>query len=408
MSIGFNLTTKCKSISSFQKLLNVVAKRHGASASHEEDYSELIICRMGMMTFGFEKEGGKVVVKGYCQTNLLGAGFHKAAIELADELVDLNGFPSEMMDETDYYDHRDFERMRSEHFYPWLSNVMELCRERTEGEHQMLAICWDYNKYVPQEVEGTAISPFGRINVERFAEREEREGIAALAEDFFMWNNAERDARFYRNTALSALWEDCYFMPSSRFDEDKEINDFIICNLEKAAAMDATLPFPKEDYLLICSLAGKKPINISALPNYECDYPIGYRKGKVTYRQGNLSFAVPGNFIFFEDEDSRGYYDDDTQETWHVVYISAYSIPEDDIHYLEEHVGERITEKIFENGKCRLYDMGEDESKNGEYVYQCQVITEHQLTIFTILCSGKQEATRFALDFIEKLTATKD
>lgn len=408
MSIGFNLTTKCRSISSFQKLLDVVAGRHDASASHEEDYSELIICRMGMMTFGFETEEGEVVVKGYCQTNLLGAGFHKAAIELADELVDLNGFPFEMMDETDYYEHRDFERMRSEHFYPWLSNVMELCRERKGGEYQMFAICWDYDKYMPQEVEGAVVSPFGRINVERFAEREEREGIAVLAADFFMWNDAERDARFYRNTALSALWEDCYFMPSSRFDEDRAINDFIIRNLEKAAAMDASLPFPKEDYLLLCSLAEKDPIDISALPNYESDYPIGYRKGKVTYRLGNLSFAVPGHFIYFEQEDSRGYYDDDTQDVWHVVRISAYSIPEEDIHYLEEHTGEMITEKFFNNGKCRLYDMGGDESGNDEYVYQCQIITEHQLSIFTISCSGKQEATRFALDFIEKLVASKE
>lgn len=408
MSIGFNLTTKCRSISSFQKLLDVVAGRHDASASHEEDYSELIICRMGMMTFGFETEEGEVVVKGYCQTNLLGAGFHKAAIDLADELVDLNGFPFEMMDETDYYEHRDFERMRSEHFYPWLSNVMELCRERKGGEYQMLAICWDYNKYVPQEVEGAVVSPFGRIDVERFAEREERDGIAALAADFFMWNDAERDARFYRNTALSALWEDCYFMPSSRFDEDKAINDFIIRNLEKAAAMDASLPFPKEDYLLVCSLAEKDPIDVSALPNYECDYPIGYRKGKVTHRLGNLSFALPGNFIYFDKEFTRGYYDDDSQDVWHVVHISAYSIPEEDIHYLEENVGERITEKFFKNGKCRLYDMEENEQEDAEYVYQCQIITERQLSIFTISCSGKQEATRFALDFIEKLAASKE
>ena len=47
MSIGFRLTTKCKSISSFQKLLDVVAARHEASVSHTEDYSELSVCRLG-------------------------------------------------------------------------------------------------------------------------------------------------------------------------------------------------------------------------------------------------------------------------------------------------------------------------------------------------------------------------
>ena len=53
MSIGFRLTTKCKSISSFQKLLDVVAARHEASVSHTEDYSELSVCRLGNIFFNY-------------------------------------------------------------------------------------------------------------------------------------------------------------------------------------------------------------------------------------------------------------------------------------------------------------------------------------------------------------------
>ena len=56
MSIGFRLTTKCKSISSFQKLLDVVAARHEASVSHTEDYSELSVCRLGNIFFNYEQE----------------------------------------------------------------------------------------------------------------------------------------------------------------------------------------------------------------------------------------------------------------------------------------------------------------------------------------------------------------
>lgn len=404
MSIGIKLTTQSSSVASFQKLLDVVAKRHQASVNHSEETSEFVICRLGVIFFGYEKTEQEITVSGDCQTNLLGAGFHKTVVELIDEIVDLNGFPFEIEDDTEYYERRDFEEMRSEHFYKWLSKVMAQCRERMGDEYKMLAVCWDSDKYMPEEVDGTVISPFGRINLQRFLEREQREGIGAVASEFFVWNNEGRDALFYRNMALNVLWEDCYFMPSFRFDEDKQINTFIIENLEKAAAMDASLPFPKEDYLLVCRLDEREPMDISALPAYECEYPIGYRKGKVTYRLGNLSFQLPGHFFYFEQEKSSGYFDNDEKD-WHIVRVAAYSITEDEIKYMEDEESVRVEEHAFENGMCRLYYLGEGESD--EHVYQCQAITEGQFSLFTISCEGKEEARRFSTDFIRHLTASK-
>ena len=120
MSIGFRLTTKCKNISSFQESLDAVAARNNISASHTEDYSELSLCRLGNIFFNYEPEGDEIVIAGDCQTNLLGAGFHKYATEIACELIRQSELSFEVEDDTEYYEHRDFERMRSEHFYPWL------------------------------------------------------------------------------------------------------------------------------------------------------------------------------------------------------------------------------------------------------------------------------------------------
>ena len=407
MSIGFRLTTKCKSVSSFQKLLDVVAARHAASVNHTEDYSELSVCRLGNIFFNYEQEEDDIAVIGDCQTNLLGAGFHKAAIDIVDELVELRDSSTEVEDDTEYYEHRDFERMRSEHFYHWLNAIVELCRERMKENCSMSAICWDCNKYMPREIEGTVVSPFGRICPEHFIERIKDEGIERLASEFFMWNNEERDALFYRNTALSALGEDCYFMTSARSEEDMEINSFIIENLEKIAAMDTSLAFPKEDYLLLCRLAEKEPVDVSALPDFISEFPIGYRKDKVTYTLGNLKFDLPGNYLYFEEDDSRGYYDGE-DENWHVVRMLAYSMPDDEADYLEDDENVLIEEKFFENGKCRLYDLGaEEEEDNDEYVCQCQIITEHQFTLFTLSCEGRDEAMGFSANFIDHLTATK-
>lgn len=407
MSIGFRLTTKCRSISSFQESLDAVAARNSMPVSHTEDFSDLSVCRLGNIFFNFEQTEDGVEVAVDCQTNLLGAGFHKAAIELADELMRQSGLQFEVEDETDYYAHRDFERMRNEHFYPWLRSIVDLCQKKMKEDYSMFAVCWDINKYMPQEIEGCIVTPFGRFRPEHFAERIEQEGIEALAGEFFMWNNVERDASFYRNTALNALWEDCYFMPSARSNEDAEINAFILANLEKAAAMDASLPFPKEDYLTVCRLADKSPIDVSALPEYVCEFPIGYRKGKVTYTLGNLKFSIPGSYLYFDDEGSHGYYDG-LDEGWHVVRVSAYAMPQDEVHYLDEGENKLIEERFFENGQCRLYDLGGRDGEDFyEYVYQCQIITERQFSLFTISCAEEKETIALSADFLKHLSATK-
>ena len=65
-----------------------------------------------------------------------------------------------------------------------------------------------------------------------------------------------------------------------------------------------------------------------------------------------------------------------------------------------------VKEKNFKNGKCRLYNLGRGKDSD-EYVFQCQAITEHQFSLFTISCKGKNEATVFSAEFIEHLEATK-
>lgn len=407
MSIGFRLTTKCRSISSFRELLDAVASRNNMSVSHMEGFSDLSVCRLGNIFFNFEPAEDGVDVVGDCQTNLLGAGFHKAAIELVDELIQQSGLQFEVEDETEYYECRDFEQMRSEHFYPWLKAIIDLCCEKVQEDCSMFAACWDSNKYMPQDVKGTILTPFGRFRPDNLARQLEQEGVEAVAREFLMWNNEERDALFFRNTALNAMWEDCYFMPSARSNEDAEINAFILENLEKAAAMDASLPFPKADYLEICRLADKKPIDVSALPDYVCEFTIGYRKADVTYTLGNLTFSVPGSYLYFEDEGSHGYFDG-KDEDWHVIRISGYGIGDNEVKYLDEEDGLLVKEKFFENGKCRLYDLDvRDGDEFHEYVHQCQVITERQFSLFTFSCQDKNETITLSANFVEHLAATK-
>lgn len=411
MSIHLTIRTKSRSVESFGKLLEVVARRHHLSLDPCKDGFVLSVCRLGQLYFygtsvGVEDE---VEVVGECQTTPAGPGFHKAAVELADEITDLNGYPFEVEDETGYYRDRDFQRLRQEHFLPWLDNIIGFCRVKTCGEYRTVAVGWEAGKYIPCERKGTLTTPMGRFSLPRLLERVDREGgLEDFARDFFVWYNPERDALFFRNSALNALWEDCCFVPSVRSDADEAANLFILENLQQAAAADPTLPFPKEDYLHLCVLAGYEPVDVEGLPELVTDYPIGYRKEWLTYLLGNLSFQLPGHFLYFDEGDSRGY-EDKAEENWHVVRVVALQARQgQEPAYVDVGSGVALLEEHdFQNGQCRLYEVTGPEEQGDEYVCQCQVLTEQQLSIFTLSCETRDEALRFGRELAGRLTATR-
>lgn len=76
---------------------------------------------------------GQWLITGNCCSTPAGAGFHAAAIRFLDELGQKRLSELLVDDETEYYNHRDFERMKREHFYPWLNALKRHCAEREAG-----------------------------------------------------------------------------------------------------------------------------------------------------------------------------------------------------------------------------------------------------------------------------------
>ena len=251
MGLGFTIHTKIKDIEKFQQTVESQAVESGYNAEHDESSSTVSFCRLGDLFLNYQHEGegntdNVISVNGDCQTNMLGPGFHKAAIEFIDRLQQATRTRFEVEDETDYYTERDFEAMKKKHFHKWLAKLFEIIQEQKDKGSTSLLFCWDINKYYPQSDNGIVISPLGSFCLSEVVRRIREEGIESFADDFFIWNNPERDARFHRGLALNAMWEDCYFMPSERSEEDARINGYIISELETAASLDPSLPFPKK------------------------------------------------------------------------------------------------------------------------------------------------------------------
>lgn len=410
MGLGFTIHTKIKDIEKFQQTVESQAVESGYNAEHDESSSTVSFCRLGDLFLNYQHEGegntdNVISVNGDCQTNMLGPGFHKAAIEFIDRLQQATRTRFEVEDETDYYTERDFEAMKKKHFHKWLAKLFEIIQEQNNKGSTSLLFCWDINKYYPQSDNGIVISPLGSFRLSEVVRRIREEGIESFADDFFIWNNSERDARFHRGMALNAMWEDCYFMPSERSEEDARINGYIISELETTASLDPSLPFPKKEYEELCRLHGCVPVPTDGIPPYETEFAIGYRRGIVNHKVGKIRFSLPGSYLEDTDEGTLVYYDA-AADNWHTVRCTGYSTDgEPDFIDVEE---EMIEEREFDGGKYRLYDMGIDQDSEDEEpypVYSCHALCPNQYTLFTLCASRLEDLKKLSSEFLPTLVA---
>lgn len=410
MGLGFTIHTKIKDIEKFQQAVESQAVESGYNAEHDESSSTVSFCRLGDLFLNYQHEGegntdNVISVNGDCQTNMLGPGFHKAAIEFIDRLQQATGTRFEVEDETDYYTERDFEAMKKKHFHKWLAKLFEIIQEQEDKGSTSLSICWDLNKYYPQSDSGIVISPLGSFRLSEVIRRIREEGIESFADDFFIWNNPERDARFHRGLALNAMWKDCYFMPSERSEEDARINGYIISELETAASLDPSLPFPKKEYEELCRLHGCTPVPTDGIPTYETEFAIGYRRGIINHKVGRIRFSLPGSYLEDTDDGTLVYYDA-AADNWHTVRCTGYSTNgEPDFLDVEE---EMIEEREFDGGKYRLYDMGigqDSEDEEPYPVYSCHALCSNQYTLFTLCASRLEDLKKLSGEFLPTLVA---
>ncbi|MEG0566495.1 MAG: hypothetical protein RR590_09800, partial [Hungatella sp.] len=295
-----------------EELAKNIAMDMGFSCDVTGGYLIFSFCPEGFLWMSFQQ--GKMV--GDCQTNIVGPGFHAAVIHFL-ELFALKGeFTLRIEDRTGYDKDRDFGKLKREYFHRWFKQLLEDALEKTQSGGEQL-LCWPTHYYVPEEECGvvtTHIRRFTRDEIFRMV----HSGISmAFAKDFFIWNEEEKDAYYYRNSALVLLNQECYFMPSARSLEDQTLNRRIIQLLEKALQKDRSIPFPKEAYREVCDLDEHPPLELADVCEMHMQAGIGCRR-RLLYRTiGNLCFAVPGNFLYdYKTTGNAERYYDGREKDW--------------------------------------------------------------------------------------------
>lgn len=355
----------------------------------------------GIVDIECKEEGADTLISIESQTSVMGAGFHKYVVDFIDFLSDLSEIKFEVSDETDYYHNRDFETLRSGHFENWLKNVVTLLAEKDNKETSFL-VNWDMSWAKPEDVPSVIMTPFGRFSISFLMDKLNKEGSSALADIFFPCPDETIDwIRLAWYDMLYLLWNKCYFMPSSRSEEDDEINSKILTLIDFIINSGKDWPIPHKEYLELCRLADRKPCDLGNVSDYRLAYPIGFRRGLVSYTVGKVTFKLPGSYLKFDDGDSWGYWNVYSSDS--LVRIMAIDTKEDTPDFVLKN-SVVVEEGKIKGGRYALIDAGFDDSC---HIAQIQLVTRGQFTLFTIASGsgvGKRQSLKDAKKFIGGLS----
>lgn len=406
MSIGFTFTGKIDAPQTLLEAAQALAQAKDYRLGAGAEGLRVVLCPLGGALDIFWKPEdtpeGPWLVRGSCVSTPAGAGLHRAAVGVLDRLP-IRGLTVE--DETGFFRHRDFQRMKEEHFYPWLRTLVEVCRRESGRGVSGMQLCWNLEQYAPEDIPDTVLTPMGRFRLSELVRTVEEGGIEALAGRFFLWNGRTRDARFFRNRAINALWERCYFAPSQRSPEDAGVNAAILDDLEQAARLDPALPLPRASYEEVCALADREPALLQG-PELAEEFSPGYRKGLVTHSLGVLRLTLPGSYLYRWEEWENGggaHLWSDGGGDGPVWRVNAYRMREGDACFTGNlNALHGVEQRKLEGGA--LCWGWQEIWEEGERLYQaeCEVIAGSALFFLTVTCNGPGDLGQVA-EFIGRV-----
>lgn len=274
----------------------------------EEDRKEVLsqiqkVCDQENLIFEFSQNKGMIYIcpngvidveiENYyvtLKTNaaLVGAGYYAYVVSLFEKIQQAGKVYLSIDDECFYFENHDFDHVK-QFFYDYMATLMDSFSKMNENDEATYA--WDNKSYLPISKEMSVITPLGYIHASQLRGL----SLQQACESFYIWNEKEKDALFYRNSALVSLWCDCLFEKSLYDDKALAIANSICSALEKAHELDADLALPVDEYQMLIRLLHRENriFDVQQYPKGD----IGYRKNPVFYVYGNWFIYFQGNAV---------------------------------------------------------------------------------------------------------------
>lgn len=184
-----------KEMNELYEVLAALCHREGIQIEDKGSHVEILACPQGKIVV--TEEDGNMILS--ANTRHAGAGFHAFVVDLFKDIqeeVPLGEY--ELIDDLEYANDEDFHRLH--HVY---ENELDYVKNLilTDSDFRKKNYLYDETYFLPIEDENKVMTSTGFMDRKEFMNKE----IEDLMDDFYVWNDWDRDARFYRNAALTLL-----------------------------------------------------------------------------------------------------------------------------------------------------------------------------------------------------------
>lgn len=337
----------------------------------------IYVCPCGIIDILFENY--YVVLK--TNTALVGPGYYVAVCELFENIQKASSIYLSIDDECGYLEDHDFNRIKENYFYPYMDTMMDSFSRMSESDEATYA--WDNKSYLPLAKEKSVITPLGYIHAYECSMMR----VEEACERYYIWNEIEKDAVFYRNSALVSLWCDCLFEKSGYDEKSLGIAKSICSALEIAHKLDKELPLPVDEYQLLCKVLNQ-PIQIFNVEQYPRG-DIGYRKNHIFYVYGSWFIYFSGLAIQSFDGHTMTLELKNEEETCITMKITGYKNDEKmDFAYRYLNRVDSLDNVDFESDQIHVKSvLHELNDENHSLYVQAQCIKDKEMLMINAECS---------------------
>ncbi len=272
-----------------------------------------------------------------------GAGFHAFVVEFCKDVQEELDGDYELIDDLNYADDQDFKHLQ-DIYIDEITYMKDLLKKNLQV--RQMNYMYQETFFLPLEKQNRILTATGDIDEEEFMKMSEED----LLDAFYIWNNWEKDARYFKNAALMLLAKEGVGQYSTMNDATLKYANEICDYIELANQHDANLTLPMDAYRQICQYL-EREIKIDA-PNMDQEV-IQYRLKDVYHLFEDAKIVADGACERSFDPVSQslclmGPYQDLGQWTWLLQASKQNMIITSNLTEKEEYKDKTITWSITE------------------------------------------------------------
>lgn len=271
-----------KEMNELYEVLAALCHREGVQIEDRGHQVEVLACPQGKIIV--TEDDNNLILS--ANTRHAGAGFHAFVVDLFKDLQEEVPFGEyELIDDLEYANDEDFHRLH--HVYEnELNYVKNLIL--TDPDFRKKNYLYDETFFLPIEDERKIMTSTGYMDKDEFRAKE----LDDLMDSFYVWNDWDRDARFYKNAALTLLAKEGRGVYSKMNDETEKIANEIADYIEIAYEKDHELALPVDEYRELVKLLNREDKLKDAIPMDR--EAIQYRTHEVYHLFEDARVVAPG------------------------------------------------------------------------------------------------------------------